>query len=491
MESTQSKTILFCMLAILLWSSACSILPTTVSITQPAGAETVAAQTLAAMFATSTRQAERTMSAQATASYYPPTITLAPPLPTWTATYTPILPSATPVPPSATATSTSAPCNRAELVQELNVPAGSDIPANGRFTKVWRVKNTGSCTWSTSYALIYAGGDKFAIQEAIAFPGSVVPGQSVDLALDLRAPNVIGQFRSTWALRDAYGEIFDLDSAANKRLVVDISVSAAGSSYPFKLANMVCAAAWSSAVGFLPCPGNQESEDGSIILLNRPNLETGKQEDEPTLWTRSQRVSNGWIRGVFPSLKIQNGDYFLTEVGCLDNYTGCDVTFNLGYQIGDGPILYIGSWREVFDGKVTRIDFDLSSLAGQAVRLVLSMVNNGDPKQAHGYWLVPSIRQFLPTPTPTVTPIPTNDPYPAIQAARQAVAQGVGVDISQVSVFSVVERAWSNSCLELPNPGEVCLPIITAGYRIILFVGTQEYEAHTNLDGTIVRWTAV
>jgi hypothetical protein len=377
------------------------------------------------------------------------------------------------------------------LIKELNVPAGSDIPANGRFTKVWRIRNTGSCTWSTSYALIYDGGEKFYIQDAIAFPGSVVPGQEVDLALDLRAPNVIGQHRSTWALRDAYGQIFDLDSQESKTLVVNIRVSAAESSYPFALADMVCAAAWSSAVGFLPCPGNQESEDGSILLLNHPNLETGKQEDEPTLWTRSQRVSNGWIRGIFPSVKVQTGDYFLTEVGCLDNYYDCDVTFNLGYQIEAGPILYIGSWREVFDGNVTRIEFDLSSLAGQAVRLVLSMVNNGDPKQAHGYWLVPSIRQSQPIPTPTFTAIPTNDPNPAIQAARQTVAQGVGVDISQVTVFSVVERAWSDSCLELPNSGEICQPVIIAGYRIIMMIGAQEYEAHTNLDGSLVRWIAI
>jgi hypothetical protein len=204
---------------------------------------------------------------------------------------------------------------------------------------------------------------------------------------------------------------------------------------------------------------------------------------------RSQRQINGWITGVFPSVHIQKGDYFLSEVGCLDNNPGCDVTFTLGYRVEAGPTTTLASFREVFDGNVTRVEYDLSGLEGQAVRLVLGMYNNGEPSHANGYWLVPSIRQVQPT--PTVTPIPTTNPYPAVIAARQAVAQDANVPTNQVSVISVVERVWADTCLELPNQGETCQPAIIPGYLIIMRIGTQWYESHTNQDGSEVRFTKI
>ena len=65
----------------------------------------------------------------------------------------------------------------------------------------------------------------------------------------------------------------------------------------------------------------------------------------------------------------------------------------------------LGSWQEVFDGKVTKIDMDLSSQAGKTVKFILTVeVGGGDPARANAFWFVPGIVQApLPTATSTAT----------------------------------------------------------------------------------------
>jgi hypothetical protein len=209
---------------------------------------------------------------------------------------------------------------------------------------------------------------------------------------------------------------------------------------------------------------------------------------------RPRQVQNGWIRGVYPSYRVQANDRFMSEIGCLLNNPGCDVTFRLDYQIPGQPVRNIGEWREVYDGRVTRLDLDLSGLAGQQVQFILAVANNGQPARADAYWFVPSIRRggttVTPTPTRTPTPTATTDwsSNPAVQSARNIIAQAAGVPVDQVIVVSATAVQWTDTCLGVPAPGQVCAPAIIPGYRVILRVGNQGYEAHTNQDGSIVVW---
>ena len=91
----------------------------------------------------------------------------------------------------------------------------------------------------------------------------------------------------------------------------------------------------------------------------------------------------------------------------MEDSQGCDIVFQLNYKIGDGPVVVLGEWREVYDGDVTVIKMDLSSLVGQEVQFILSAaLNNNKPESANGFWFVPSLRIVQPTSTPTPTPTP-------------------------------------------------------------------------------------
>jgi hypothetical protein len=89
------------------------------------------------------------------------------------------------------------------------------------------------------------------------------------------------------------------------------------------------------------------------------------------------------------------------------------------------------------------------------------------------------------TPTPIVTPTATPTPNPAaINAAIQATIDLVGYYTAVVSVEPV---DWGDTCLDLPKPGEVCLMLVTPGYRITIAAGPTTFIWHTNEDGSDVR----
>jgi hypothetical protein len=274
----------------------------------------------------------------------------------------------------------------------------------------------------------------------------------------------------------------------------------------------MCTATWRSSAGSLKCPSSTSDAAGSVAFLDHPELESGRTEDESTLWTRPQTNRGGWISGVYPTYKVKEGDHFVTEIGCLEGSTGCGVTFTLDYVLPNGRIRNLGEWYEAYDGKVTRIDLDLASLNGQTVQFVLGVINEGRPERGDAYWLVPSIRKaapptatptptntptlqptFTPTPTPTQgsstdpTPIPP-DAQPVVQAARVKVAQDLGTTPESLEVFSVQSLIWQDSCLGLSISGQVCAAVETPGYRIVMVYTDMIIEARTNVDGSLVLW---
>jgi hypothetical protein len=63
-------------------------------------------------------------------------------------------PSETPAPPTITNTppSTASPtplCDLAQFIADVNVPDGTVFQPGETFTKTWRLKNNGVCTWTS------------------------------------------------------------------------------------------------------------------------------------------------------------------------------------------------------------------------------------------------------------------------------------------------------------------------------------------------------
>jgi hypothetical protein len=309
-------------------------------------------------------------------------------IPTATATSQPTatsMPTSTPTP-----TEIPLPCNRAEFVRDVTIDDGTEFLPGTEFTKIWRLKNTGSCTWTTNYALVFVNGDKMDGSNT-TLPGSVQPGESINIGVDLVAPDESGTYKGNWMLSTGEGR-FGIGENADKAFWVEIDVVQPTSGVVYNFANSYCSADWESGEGDLPCPGETDDRDGFVVRLSNPDLEH-RHENEPTLWTNPDRNDDGWISGTYPAFKVKDGDHFLADVGCLEDYTKCDVIFQLNYRDNGPGLKNLGEWHEVYDGKATRIDVDLSPLAGESVEFVLTVLANGSPTQDAAFWLVPHIQR--------------------------------------------------------------------------------------------------
>jgi len=350
---------------------------------------TAVAQTLSAM---------DTQGASTLTSQPSPTTTLSFP------TSSPIpLETFTPVPPVTQ-------CDAAAFVADVTYPDGSSVGIGITFTKIWRIRNIGTCTWTTSYAIVYLSGEKFGAKKSTALPGNVAPGQSIDIPIQLTAPNSGGRYKGYWMLRNASGVLFGIGSSGEDPFYVDVNVNGYQvTGYDF-LAN-ACAAEWRNASQVLPCPGTDGDNKGFVLLLNSPVMENGVVQDKGLL-TFPERVKDGMITGTYPAFNVQSGDRFQAWINCLDKANDCDMIFKLQYQIGNGAIQTLGQWREVYERQYYSIDMDLSSLSGQKVKFILTVLANGSPHEDYGLWIGPRITRlssqpptatFTPSPSPTAT----------------------------------------------------------------------------------------
>ncbi|HNB51507.1 MAG TPA: NBR1-Ig-like domain-containing protein [Anaerolineales bacterium] len=304
-----------------------------------------------------------------------------------TATITP-LPTFTPIFPTATG---AVPCNAASFVTDVTVPDGTLFSAGVEFTKIWRIKNVGSCTWTDKYALIYSSGERMSGKKTSFLPGSVAPGQTVDLSVAMETPDSANTYQGYWLLQTPDGKTFGVGTQFDIPLTVKIQVVVTEADQFFNFAVNACAAQWTNENGPLPCPGVKGDANGFVTVLTEPVLEN-RHDDEPTLWTFPKKEEKGWISGTYPSLLIAAGDHFYTYVGCLDNSPQCNMIFQLDYRIkGTNTVIPLGQWEEIFDENITFVDLDLSALAGQEVEFIFTVKAKASPDDDNGFWLSPHI----------------------------------------------------------------------------------------------------
>jgi hypothetical protein len=121
--------------------------------------------------------------------------------------------------------------NRAEFVTDVTVPDGSVFSPGAAFVKTWRLKNTGTCTWTSAYELAYVSGDPLGATTSMTMP-TTPPGQLVDFSFDMNAPTTPGHYRGYWMLKDLQGNKFGLGAKADMPFWVDINVSTLPTALP-------------------------------------------------------------------------------------------------------------------------------------------------------------------------------------------------------------------------------------------------------------------
>ena len=145
------------------------------------------------------------------------------PTPTLPVTATPTAPAETPTTSGTAAITPVALADNAGYVSDVTVPDNTQFAPGQKFTKTWRIMNSGSNAWTTSYKLTYISGDLMGDAKQVTLAQSVPPGQQFDISVDLVAPSQPGTYKSSWQMVNANGTAFG--DQVYVQIVVSTSVS--------------------------------------------------------------------------------------------------------------------------------------------------------------------------------------------------------------------------------------------------------------------------
>ena len=378
----------------------------------------------------------------------------------------------------ASASAAQACTDRAQFVADVTVPDGTRYDPGATFKKTWRLKNVGSCTWSTSYTMVFDSGTQMGSTASVNLPSSTAPGQTVDVSVDMTAPNTAGHYIGYWKFKNAAGTLFGIGVNANKSWWVEINVngtSTGGVAYDFT-AN-AGSATWSSGAGGLSFPGTDGDTKGFALKLDNPNFESGVNASQPGLLVSPHQITNGYIQASYPEFTVQNGDRFQATVGCQAGATSCYVAYRLDYQVGN-TIRTFWTFREKFEGWTYTANLNLSPLAGQSVKFILYVSAWGDPVGDRALWGNPVIARPGASPVtpvvtvtgtpPTATPTKTSGPAtvsPSTCDKAQFVADVTIPDGTVMSPGQKFTKTW-----RLRNVGTCAW---TKSYQIAFYNGEQ------------------
>jgi hypothetical protein len=167
---------------------------------------------------------------------------------------------ATPAPP---------PCDLAQPGRPIDVtiPDDTRLAPGQVFSKTWRLVNAGQCSWTRDYAVVWFSGDDLGLSHVQSIDNIVIPGESVDLTVDMVAPQQAGTYQSNWKLRAKDGHLFGIGSNGDAPFWVRIVIVAVDTPTP-------------TVTPFTPQPTSTPSvfASGTVVLpLNEHlNLDNGQ-----------------------------------------------------------------------------------------------------------------------------------------------------------------------------------------------------------------------
>ncbi|MBN1487121.1 MAG: hypothetical protein JW981_05720 [Anaerolineae bacterium] len=141
---------------------------------------------------------------QTAAAIAPPTT----PAPTFTPAQ--ILTPPTPTPDVTNTPGAQGCTNNYTFIADVTIPDGTSINPGKSFIKTWRVKNSGTCTWDSTYQWVFSKGTQMNGNSTIPIEGTVAPGAEYQFSVNLVAPTAAGKHSGEWRITDNSGAPFGL-----------------------------------------------------------------------------------------------------------------------------------------------------------------------------------------------------------------------------------------------------------------------------------------
>jgi hypothetical protein len=101
--------------------------------------------------------------------------------------------------------------NSFAFVADVNIDDDTVFAPGELFTKRWQLRNNGTCPWSSEYSILFVGGDQMSADESIPLAEAVAVGQTIEVAVDMIAPQEPGTYRGNWQIANTDGNPFGID----------------------------------------------------------------------------------------------------------------------------------------------------------------------------------------------------------------------------------------------------------------------------------------
>lgn len=290
-------------------------------------------------------------------------------------------------------------CNQAEFVTDVTFPDGTYAAPGSNIYKVWRVKNTGSCTWNTGYKLVFSGGDQLGGPVAVNLPYCVAPGQSVDISVNLRAPMQSGIFYSNWMLQSDNGQRFGVGWCGTTPIWVSVGT------YQNSFSNSC------TCTGYKQCNCSHYCY-GIGCTTNRP----GGNNRNPYCNNKIRAINDITI----PDGSLMLPDTIFRKTWVMKNGGTCvwdegySLVFSGGESMGGAPSVRLP--KKVYPGETVQVSIDLKSPSTTGSYKGYYMLQDG-LGYTFGYgsyanspfWVDISVKNAsAPAPAPAPKSVPTN-----------------------------------------------------------------------------------
>ena len=90
------------------------------------------------------------------------------------------------------------------FVEDVTIPDGTQFQPGAGFTKTWRIRSSGCATWPEGVQWAFVSGEQLGAPNSVSAPATE-PGQTVDISVNMVAPNAPGTYKSYWQLQAADG----------------------------------------------------------------------------------------------------------------------------------------------------------------------------------------------------------------------------------------------------------------------------------------------
>jgi hypothetical protein len=251
-------------------------------------------------------------------------LTAAAGVPTATLASLPTFPAGTPGPldaPTSGPTLASVPpdpnCAKASLVAE-NPPDDVLVRPGQTFWKTWTLKNTGTCTWTAAYNLVFSSGELMGGLTSYPLNDDVAPGEQKDISIFLKAPDADGEATGYWELQSPWNSTFGVGPSGDP-FYVKVNVSNAAEP-TFGIAKVDYNLVRDPAAG---CPTNVRYTLYTTITSNGPfkfnyvwNQSDGNNAHEKSMeFTEagSKTISREWTVGKGDSLSTRWIEFVVTS----------------------------------------------------------------------------------------------------------------------------------------------------------------------------------